>query len=132
MRTRAALVSLAALGLSLSSPPSGAQRGGVPRIALLTSGPPPATRTQNTEGFRRGLRDPDYVEGETIALEIRSSEGRLERLPDLAAEVVLLKVDIIVAAADPPIKAATWATQTIPIVMSVVGDPVGTGLVASG
>jgi putative ABC transport system substrate-binding protein len=83
------------------------------------------------EVLRQGLRELGYVEGQTIALEPRWAEGRTERLPDLVAELVRLKVDVMVVATTPAALAAKNATQTIPIVMVAVGDPVGSGLVAS-
>ena len=79
--------------------------------------------------FIQGLRELGYVEGQNITIEWRVSEGRYERLPDLAAELVRLKVDVIVVPADQNALAAQQATRTIPIVM--IGDPVGSGLVAS-
>jgi putative ABC transport system substrate-binding protein len=83
------------------------------------------------EAFRQGLRDLGYVEGRNIAIEYRSAEGRAERLPDLAVEVVGLKVDLIVASSSPAALAARNATRTVPIVFMTAGDPVGSGLVAS-
>jgi putative ABC transport system substrate-binding protein len=84
------------------------------------------------EAFRQGLRDLGYVEDKNITIECRSAEGKLDRQPDLAAELAQLKIDIIVAAGgEPTARAAKQATQTIPIVMTNVGDPVVTGLVAS-
>jgi len=83
------------------------------------------------EAFRHGLREHGYVEGSNLIIEYRSSDGNSERLPDLAAELVSLQVDVIVAAANPAIQAAKNATSTIPIVMAPSGDPVGAGLVAS-
>jgi putative tryptophan/tyrosine transport system substrate-binding protein len=85
-----------------------------------------------TEAFQRGLRDLGYVEGQNATIEWRSAEGKLDRLTGLAAELVRLKVDIIVAAGgDPPVRAAKQATHAIPIVMANASDPVGAGLVAS-
>ncbi len=83
------------------------------------------------EVFVQGLREFGYVEGQNITIERRFSEGKYERLPDLAAELVRLKVDVIVAAASEPPIAAKHATETIPIVMTNHPDPVGRGLVAS-
>jgi putative tryptophan/tyrosine transport system substrate-binding protein len=83
------------------------------------------------EAFRQGLRALGYVEGQNIDIEVRSAEGEYDRLPALAAELVRLPVDVIVTGADPAIRAAQQATGTIPIVMGVVVDPVGTGFVAS-
>ena len=81
--------------------------------------------------FRQGLRDLGYVEGQNIRFEFRSAEGHLERLPELANELVRLKVDIIVTWFTPTAVAAKQATREIPIVMAETGDPIGTGLVAS-
>jgi putative ABC transport system substrate-binding protein len=82
------------------------------------------------EAFRQGLRELGYVEGQTIMLELRSAEGRFERLPELVAELVGLKVDVLVVGGTPTILAVKNATQTIPIVM-VATNPVGLGLTAS-
>jgi putative ABC transport system substrate-binding protein len=81
--------------------------------------------------FRQGLRALGYVEGQTILIECRAAEGRYERLPALAAELVRLEVDVLVAGTHPDADAARAATRTIPIVMVVTGDPVAHGLVAS-
>src|SRR5258706_4916710 len=81
--------------------------------------------------FRQGLRDLGYVEGQNIRFEFRSAEGHLDRLPELAAELVRLKIDIIVTWFTPTALAAKQATLEIPIVMAETGDPIGTGLVAS-
>ena len=102
----------------------------VPRIVYLSlsSGPVNAARD---EAFRRGLRELGYVEGKNIVIEQRFAEGKLERLPALAAELVGLKVDVIVSGGSTPTRASMEATKTIPIVMANEGDPVGNGLVAS-
>ena len=84
-----------------------------------------------TDAFRQGLRDLGYVEGKNFVLEIRGGGAEPDRLADLAAELVRLKVDIIVTAGSPALHAATKATSTIPIVMRTGGDPVKAGLVAS-
>jgi putative tryptophan/tyrosine transport system substrate-binding protein len=97
------------------------------RIGLLS----PITQGFGVEAFREGLRDLGYVEGHNIVVEHRSAEGRLERLPELAAELVRLRVDVIVTVVTQASLAAKNATKTIPIVMLAVGDPVGAGLVAS-
>jgi putative tryptophan/tyrosine transport system substrate-binding protein len=83
------------------------------------------------QAFRDGLRELGYVEGKNLQLEIRCGEGKLERMPSLAAELVQSKVDVIVAATSPSVVAARQATRTIPIVMPTSSDPVGDGLVAS-
>jgi ABC-type uncharacterized transport system substrate-binding protein len=82
------------------------------------------------EAFKQGLRELGYVEGRNIMVEYRSAEGRTERLPELAADLVRLKVDVIVASSQGAV-AAKQATTTIPIVMPIITDPVRLGLVAS-
>ena len=91
----------------------------------------PSANSARIEAFRQGLRELGYVEGKNIVIEWRYAEGKLDRLPALAAELVRLKVDIIVTAGAPATRAAKEATVTIPIVMTQVGDPVGSGFVAS-
>ena len=83
------------------------------------------------EALIAGLRELGYVEGKNIIIEYRWAEGKYERLPGLAAELVQMKVDVIVAAGSPAVQAAQQATTTIPIVMVRIGDPVGSGFVAS-
>jgi len=133
LRTVGLLVTLA-LGI-LSTPLSteAQQPAKVPRIGVLVPfpAPTPAAPSPTLEAFRQGLRELGRVEGQNIAVEYRYAEGKFERLPDLAAELVRLKVDVIVTSSDPAIRAVKQATTTIPIVMAVTGDPVGTGLVAS-
>ncbi len=103
--------------------------GKVYRIGYLSSGP--ATSNLYREAFQQGLRELGWVEGQNIVTDYRFAEGRLDRLPDLAAELVQLKVDVIVASPTPAAVAAKNATGTVPIVMWGVGDPVGLGLIAS-
>src|SRR3989454_10629847 len=106
------------------------QPGKVAPIGVLWQGS--STSGQHIrEAFRQGLRDLGYVEGQNIVIEYRYAEGRAERLPDLAAELLRLNVDVIVAGGTPAPLAAKHATGTIPIVMTSAGDPVGSGLVAS-
>jgi putative ABC transport system substrate-binding protein len=104
-----------------------AQSGKVFRIGI--AGPAPGNPLLVV--FRQGLRELGYVEGQNVALEVRSMDGRPERLPDLLAELVRLKVDVILAPSDPVIAAAQKATTSIPIVMSNASDPVARGFVAS-
>jgi putative ABC transport system substrate-binding protein len=103
----------------------------IPRIGFLTPVVPQNDSWERLEDFRQGLRELGYVEGKNIRLEVRWGEGKLDRLPGLAAELVRLEVDVILAATSPSVLAAKQATQTIPIVMPVSSDPVGDGLVAS-
>jgi putative ABC transport system substrate-binding protein len=106
------------------------QAGKVPRIGFLgvTS---PSDRPSLLDAFRQGLRELGWVEGQNIVIDYRYAEGRLDRLPGLAAELVRLEVDIIVSFGTQGVTAARNATETIPIVMIAVRDPVGTGLIAS-
>ena len=101
-----------------------------PRIGYL-SGSSPSTSPARREAFRQGLRELGYVEGKNIVIEQRYAEGKFDRLPALAAELVRLKVDIIVTAGPQTTRPAKQATSTIPIVMAQDPDPVGNGFVAS-
>jgi putative ABC transport system substrate-binding protein len=104
----------------------------VPRVGYLSPGSSadPA-RLRRFEAFRQGLHELGYIEGRTIALEPRWAEGQYERYPALVADLVRLPVDVIVVVGGAATKAAQHATRTIPIVMSVVIDPVGSGLVSN-
>jgi putative ABC transport system substrate-binding protein len=105
-------------------------RAKVPRIGILT--PASEASTPVFEAFRQGLRELGYVEGQNIVLEFRLAAGRADRLPDLAAELARLKVDIILTdGGTAAAQAAQHATTTIPIVMATVGDPVQAGLIAN-
>jgi putative ABC transport system substrate-binding protein len=105
------------------------QAAKIVRIGLLSNNP--AANPQVTEAFRQGLRDLGYVEGRNLVIEWRSAEGKLERFPALAAELVALNVDVIVAGNMRAALAAKQATATLPIVFDVVADPVGSGLVTN-
>jgi len=132
---------IAVLLISILTPPLAAeaqQAGKVHRIGFLS----PSSRSdperlaspfgeRGLAAFRQGLRDLGYVEGQNIAIEYRWAEGRFERLPDLAAELVRLKVDVIVSVVTQATLAAKNATGTIPIVLVAAGDPLGSGLVAN-
>ena len=100
------------------------------RIGVLDR-TPEAINAANVEGFRQGLRELGYVEGRSFVVEYRSADGRDERFPDLASELVRLKVDLLLTRGTPAALAAKHATDTIPVVITGVGDPVGQGLVAS-
>jgi putative tryptophan/tyrosine transport system substrate-binding protein len=101
----------------------------VPRIGFLI-GTSPSTISDRIEAFRQGLRELGYVEGKNIVIEYRYSEGKLDRLRELAAELVRLDVDVIVTSGPTANRAAKEATVTIPIVMGYDTDPVGNGFVA--
>ncbi len=118
-------LALAVLAAPLAAP---AQQppGKTARIGLLGDVPPFLD-----EAFRQGLRELGYLEGQNIAIEHRFPDWKYERLPGLAAELVRLKVDVIVAASPPATQAAKQATRTIPIVFTVSGDPVAEGFVTS-
>lgn len=124
-------LALAALSLLFGREVSGQQTAKVPRIGFLAVGSREG-RAFLIEGFRQGLREQGYVEGQNIVIEYRFSEDRNDRLPALAAELVALKVQLILASGTPASFAARDATRTIPIVMGgIAADPVETGLVAS-
>jgi putative tryptophan/tyrosine transport system substrate-binding protein len=116
--------------LALSFPAGAQQAKKIPRIGFLAS-VSASSDTDRIEAFRQGLRELGYVEGQNVTIEYRWADGRFEQLPDLAAELVRLKVDVIVAVVTQASLAAKKATGTIPIVMVGVSDPVGSGLVAS-
>jgi putative ABC transport system substrate-binding protein len=102
----------------------------IARIGYLS----PGSRTVSAhlvEAFLQGLRELDYVEGQTFAMEYRWGEGQIERLPELAVELVRLEPDVVVATTSAAVQATMNATRTIPIIMAGGGDPVGLGLVAS-
>jgi putative ABC transport system substrate-binding protein len=124
-RRRFLLTSLAG---ALAVPAASAQQlsGKIARIGLLGDVP-----SFLNEEFRQGLRELGYVEGQSIVIEHRYPEWKYERLPGLAADLVRLKVDVIVAASPAATKAAKQATSTIPIIFTVSGDPVAEGFVAS-
>jgi len=119
-------VSLLAAPLAAEAPQAGSRRIGY----LETSSPSPA-RLQLLEAFRQGLRELGYLEGKDIVLESRFGEGKPDQIQRFAAELVGLKVDVLVTSGTPASQAAKQATRAIPIVMTQLADPVGSGLVAS-
>jgi putative tryptophan/tyrosine transport system substrate-binding protein len=120
-----------AISLGLAQLGAEAQQAGkVPRIGVLW-GYSPSDVSRFGEAFRQGLASLGYVEGRNIVLQERWSEGKIDRLPSLAAELVRLDVDVIVAASTPAARAAQQATKTIPIVLTLVTDPVEDGFAAS-
>src|SRR2546422_6549409 len=126
---RALFAVLATLAVLSASADVGAQPAGkVPRVGFLHPGAPP---NANAEIFAHSLRELGYVEGRTVAIDYRWAEGQPERLPRLAAELVALKVDVVVVGTTGAVKAVAQATKTIPIVMTVVADPVAAGFVSN-
>ena len=131
-RTTRRLVSLAMLTLLgfLAAPLAAAQqRGEVSRIGILSAALAPSTPLFTA--FREGLRELGWAEGQNIAIEFRWAEGRPERLPVLAAELIGLRTAVILTDSTAAALAAKHATRTVPIIMATVADPVGSGLVAS-
>ena len=114
----------------LPASPLGPQPTKIPRIAYLGATSLTANAAR-VEAFRQGLRELGYVEGKNIVIELRSADGEQDRLPALVAELIRLKIDIIVSAGPSVTRAAKAATTTIPIVMTQDSDPVGSGFVAS-
>ena len=132
MISRRAFMATLAGGLLAAPLAAEAQPGKVFRIGILGTSPPTDPAAVHLWGvFFQRLRELGYVEGQNLTIERRFSEGKAERLPDLAADLVRLKVDIIVAAGGPGPPAAQSVTKTIPIVMTNQSDPVVSGLVAS-
>ena len=121
---------LSGMLLALSSFASAQQPKNVARIGFLST-VPPSTIADRIEAFRQGLRELGYMQGKNIFIEYRSAEGNLDRVPGLVAELVRLKVDVIVTTGPPATRAAKERTATIPIVMAFDTDPVGNGFVAS-
>jgi len=118
-------------GGALAAPVAGwAQQGKVPRIGWL-GGPSRETAQPFVQPFLQGLKDLGWIEGQNIAIEWRFAGGRAERLPELAAELVRLRVDLIVVPSTPTALAAKNAPSTIPLVSAGGDDPVALGLVAS-
>ena len=133
MTTRRQILNLA-LGMPVLSLNAFAQSptGKVWRVGVLVARTRPASIDADyVGGFVRGMRDLGYVEGKNLVLEWRFADAKVERLPTLAAELVNLKVDVIMAAGTQPTRAAQQATATIPIVIGNTSDPVGSGFVQS-
>src|ERR1043166_4236441 len=125
-------IALTALLLALSVPVSAQQTEKVPRIGVLSAtGDPYSSVEPQIESFRKGLRELGYVDGKNILVEYRYAAGQQDRLATLVDELVRLKVDVLVPTALTAIRAAKQATKTIPIVMVILSDPVGSGIVES-
>ena len=122
MTTRRAFIGTLAGLLAAPLAAEAQQAAKVPRIGWLVANL--AGKSHMTEAFLQGLRDLGYIEGRNVAIEIRDAEGKLERLPALAAELVALKVDVILAGGTAQALAAKEATKTIPIVFTAVVDAV--------
>ena len=131
MIARRAFIGTLAGGLLAAPFAAEAQPAGTRRIGLLETSSPSPARVRLWETLRQRLRELGYLEGQNIAFESRFADGKTDRLPGLAAELVALKVDVIVTSGTPASLAAKQATRTIPIVMAQLADPVGAGLVAS-
>lgn len=129
MDRRAFVAGMTAL-LAISGVANGQPPGKVWRIGYLDQGSA-ARNALYVNGLRRGLRELGWIEGQNIAIEPRFAEGKTDRLPALAAELVRLKMDVIVTSTTPAALAAKQATTTIPIVFGFAADPVGSGIVAS-
>jgi putative ABC transport system substrate-binding protein len=123
-------VTLCALLLALCASAGAQQPTKIPRVGYLTVASLSAI-TNRTDAFRRGLRDLGYLEGKNIVIEWRTAEGKFDRIGALAAELVRLKVDVIVTGGEAATRPAKEATTSIPIVMTQDDDPVGAGFVAS-
>src|SRR5713226_5262497 len=130
MKKKVFCLALGALLLALSFQAEAQQPAKIPRIGYLIA-TSASTEKSRIEAFRQGVRELGYVEGKSIVIEWRYAEGKFDRLPSLAAELVRLKVDVIVTAGPAATRPAKEATSTIPIVMGFDIDPVGNGFVAS-
>jgi putative ABC transport system substrate-binding protein len=123
-------LAVAALLATAYSPVAAQEPAKVPRVAYLI-GSYASSTAPRIRAFRQGLRELGYIEGKSITIDSRFAEGKLDRLPALVAELLRLKVDVIVTGGPAPTRAAKEATTTTPIVMTQDSDPVGSGFVAS-
>src|SRR5262245_10392352 len=130
MRRRTFAVGVIAIFLAAKSRGEAQLPGKIPRLGILAA-PSTALLSARLDAFRKGLQELGYVEGQNVVVEYRTAEGRLDRLPGLAAELVRLKVEVIVTSGPASTRQAKAATATIPIVMAQDSDPVGNGFVAS-
>ena len=130
MKRKITILTLCAMLFALCSSAHAQQTGKVPRIGFLDNSTASGMGGL-VEAFRQELSKLGWIEGKNITIEYRFAEQKRERVPEFAADLVRLKVDLIVASGTPSVSAAKKSTTTIPIVMTNVGDPVGTGTVAS-
>jgi putative ABC transport system substrate-binding protein len=130
MRKKVFALALSAMLFALCLSAQAQQSKKIARIGFL-SATSASSQSLRVEAFRQGLRELGYVEGKNIVIEWRFAEGKADRLRELVAELVRLKVDVIVTGGPPPTRAAKQATSTIPIVMAFDDDPVGSGFAAS-
>ena len=130
MKKKITFLTLCAMLFALCSSAEAQQTGKVFRIGFLDSSTASGSAVL-VDAFQQELSKLGWIEGKNLTIEYRFAEQKPERLPELAADLVRLKVDLIVVTAETPALAAKKATTTIPIVMANVGDPVGAGLVAS-
>lgn len=130
MHKKIAVLFLSAMSFALCLSAEAQQRAKVPSVGIITTGSQEAL-AHLLEGFKQGLRENGYKDGQNIRLEVRYAEGKAERLPLFAKELVQAKVDVIVAIPNPSVEAARQATQIIPIVMPIGSDPVAAGFAAT-
>jgi ABC-type uncharacterized transport system substrate-binding protein len=131
MRKTILRVALGTIVLAFCSSAEAQESGKIPRIGYVRVVGVPSIPGPNVEAFRQGLQDLGYVEKKNILIEFRYAEGKRDRVPSLVAELMRLKVDILISGDDTTLRAAKEATKTIPIVMVINQDPVATGLVDS-
>jgi len=124
------ILAVSAILIALSTVGEAQQPGKIPRIGFLSS-LSPAVVSDRTQAFRQGLRELGYIEGKNIVIDYRYAEGKTERVPRLATELVRLNVDIIITGGPSVNRFAEEATHTIPIVLAFDNDPVGNGFAAS-
>src|SRR5687767_14697128 len=129
MRTKISGLILGAMLFVLCTSVEAQQVSPVIRVGFLHAGSM-SVRRPHLEAFRQGLREHGYIEGKNLLIEVRFAEGKLDRLSDLARELIDLKVAVIAAGTTRAMQAAKEATATIPIVMVGASDPVSSGLVA--
>jgi ABC-type uncharacterized transport system substrate-binding protein len=131
MKRKITVLTLCALLPALCASAEAQQPKKVPVVGFVAGSPSSSFTQSNIDAFRQGLRDLGYIEEKNVVIEYRYTDGREDRLSDLAAELVRSKVDIIVTGSTIVVRAAMQLTGTIPIVMTGTGDPVATGLIAS-